>query len=210
MTIHACDEPKKLIKINRIESGYDGFFRVDVMKYQHSLYQGGWTEGISRELFGRGQAVVVLLYDLVEKVVVLIEQCRAGAMQHAAESGISEQAWLLEPVAGMIDLDETAEQAGFREAQEEAGITLTALEYVCQYYPSPGGCDEILHVYGSEIDSNLLPKYAGLSTEHEDIKIIKIPFDEAHKSLTAGQFNVSSTIIALQWFFYQKLPQLKA
>ena len=200
---------KKLIKINRVESGYDGFFRVDVLNYQHSLYQGGWTNDLSRELFGRGQAVVVLLYDVAQQVVVLIEQCRAGAIQHAELSGKSEQAWLLEPVAGMIDSGETPEQAGIREAQEEAGVALSSLEYICQYYPSPGGCDEVLHVYGSDIDSTLLPEYAGLSEEHEDIKIVKIPFEKAKQRLASGQFNVSSTIIALQWFFYQKLPLLQ-
>jgi len=202
-----CKPAEKSFEIKRIESGYNGFFRIDLLKYRHTLYAGGWTETISRELFGRGQAVVVLLYDLAKEVVILIEQCRAGAIRHAQAAGKSEQAWLLEPVAGMIDHAETPEQAGVREAHEEAGITLDSLEYICQYYPSPGGCDEVLHVYAAEIDSNLLPDYSGLAEEHEDIKIVKIPFNVAQSKLMTGQFNVSSTIISLQWFFYQKLPQ---
>ena len=200
----------KTFKIEKVEAAYSGFFRIDLLNYRHSLYQGGTTELMSRELFGRGQAVVVLLYDVHQKVVVLIEQCRAGAIQHAAQSGKMQQAWLLEPVAGMIDFDETPIQAGIREAQEEAGIALTDLEYICQYYPSPGGCDEILHVYASSIDARLLPEYGGLSGEHEDIKIVKIPFEQAQHDLVSGRFNVSSTLISLQWFFYQKYPNLKA
>lgn len=203
-------ENDKLIKIESKKTGYNGFFRIDILSYSHSLYQGGWTDTIQRELFGRGQAVVVLLYDLVKEVVVLVEQCRPGALQYAKNAKKTEQAWLLEPVAGMIDLGETPEQAGVREAREEAGIELSALEYVCQFYPSPGGCDEILHLYGSQIDADLLPEYAGLEADHEDIKIVQIPFTEAQQRLSAGQFNVSSTIIALQWFFYQKLPEVNA
>ncbi|MBN2864448.1 MAG: NUDIX domain-containing protein [Thiotrichales bacterium] len=197
----------KSIKISNVETGYNGFFRIDILKYQHTLYEGGWSETVSRELFGRGQAVVVLMYDLSKELVILIEQCRAGALRHAQEAGKSEQAWLLEPVAGMIDFEETPEQAGIREAQEEAGIALDSLEYICQYYPSPGGCDEVLHVYASAIDATLLPEFSGLAEEHEDIKIVKVPFSDAKARLRSGQFNVSSTIIALQWLFYQKLAK---
>ncbi len=197
----------KLIDIQKVENGYSGFFRIDVISYRHSLHQGGWTHTIERELFGRGQAVIVLLYDLQQQVVVLVEQCRPGALQHAQSSGSDEQAWLLEPVAGMIDAGETAQQAGIREAKEEAGIELSELEYVCQYYPSPGGCDEVLHVYASQIDATLLPEYAGLEEDAEDIRIVQIPFEQAQQQLSSGLFNVSSTIISLQWFFYQKLPQ---
>jgi len=200
-------EHNKCIEIQDTQSGYNGFFRIDILRYRHSLHQGGWTQSIQRELFGRGQAVVVLLYDLKKEVIILVEQCRPGALQHAQNANKSEQAWLLEPVAGMIDAGETPEQAGYREAREEAGVELTELEYVCQFYPSPGGCDEILHLYASQVDSTLLPEYAGLAEDHEDIKIVQIPFKQARENLSAGLFNVSSTIIALQWFFYQKHPE---
>lgn len=194
----------KSIEVKRIESGYDGFFRIDLIDFKHTLYQGGWTQIIRRELFGRGQAAIVLLYDPIKRVVVLVEQCRAGALQHALKSGENEQAWLLEPVAGMIDLGETPEDAARREALEEAGTRLDSLEYVCQFYPSPGGSDEILHLYASEIDASQLPAYAGLDEDHEDIKIVQLPYEEAERRLQQGQFNVGSTIIALQWLFYQK------
>jgi len=194
----------KSIEVQRIESGYDGFFRIDLIDFKHTLYQGGWTQTIQRELFGRGEAAIVLLYDPVSRVVVLVEQCRAGALQHALKSGENEQAWLLEPVAGMIDSGETPEDAARREALEEAGTRLESLEYVCQFYPSPGGSDEVLHLFASEIDADLLPTYAGLDEDHEDIKIVQLPYEEAERRLQQGQFNVGSTIIALQWLFYQK------
>lgn len=200
----------KTIKIKQIELGYTGYFKLDILTYRYTLYCGGWSDSVSRELFARGQAVVVLLYDLSKEVVILIEQCRPGALMHAQAAGNSSQAWLLEPVAGMIDLTETPLQAAVRETKEEAGVELNSLEYICQYYPSPGACDEILHLYASEVDSERLPEYAGLKSESEDIKVVQIPFEQARSMLMAGQFNVSSTIITLQWFFYQKLPKIKA
>ncbi|WP_243830805.1 NUDIX domain-containing protein [Thiosulfatimonas sediminis] len=186
-------------------NAFQGFFRIDVLRYQHSLYSGGMSVPIERELVGRGQAAVLLLFDCQAQVVILIEQCRAGALQHAQTIGNAAQAWLIEPIAGMIDDGESAEQAALREAQEEAGIALNSAQYICQFYPSPGGSDEILHLYAAEVDSSLVAEFAGLAADVEDIRVLKIPFEEAKQKLLRGDFNVASTLIALQWLFFQKL-----
>jgi len=196
-----------MIKIHQTIRGFDGFFKVDEIQFSHSLHQGGHSPIISREVFQRGQAVVVLLYDRKSQQIALVEQCRVGALVWTDEASRNE-AWLLEPVAGMIDDGETPRQAGVREAREETdvkNIESASLEYICQYYPTPGGCSEILHLYACEVAVNALPDFAGLEAEHEDIRIVKIPFTEAKNKLLSAQYNVSSTIICLQWLFFQKL-----
>lgn len=190
----------KEIIIHSKTSGYDGFFKITLVDFQHTLFQGGWSPIIRRELFGRGQAVVVMLYDCQREMVVLVEQCRAGALE--AEQ---QQAWLLEPVAGMIDVGETPIQACQRETREEAGIEIAEFDYICQFYPSPGASDEILHLYAAEINSDLIPEFSGLVEDVEDIRLVKLPFSQAKNQLLAGQFNVASTIIGLQWLFFQRL-----
>lgn len=187
---------------------FDGFFKIDKITFRHSLYRGDWSPVIERELFGRGEAVIVLLYDSKAEKVVLIEQCRAGALGHAGIGTDNAQphlAWLIEPVAGMIDKGETPLQACEREAVEEAGVTNATFEFISCFYPSPGGSDELLHLYAADIDSSNLPEYAGLEEEGEDIRIIQYRYDEAKQKLKQGDFNVASTIIALQWLFCQKL-----
>jgi ADP-ribose pyrophosphatase len=198
---------KNLI-IHSNTKGYDGFFKINLVNFQHSLYQGGLSPKITRELFGRGQAVVVLLYDLKAEQVVLVEQCRAGALQNALNANHPEQAWLIEPVAGMIDFNESALQACQREAKEEAGIDITidAFEYICQFYPSPGGSDEILHLYAAQVDVNQIGEFSGLADEVEDIRLIKLPFEQAKHDFLTGKFNVASTLIALQWLLFQTWP----
>lgn len=191
---------KKVI-IHSNTTAYQGFFKLDIVEFQHELYQGGLSNRVQREIFNRNQAVVVLLYDLKNQKVVLVEQCRAGALAHFHD----HQAWLLEPVAGMIDQGESPLNTCQREVQEEAGVTLQDFEYVCQYYPSPGGSSEILHLYGAQVDSESLPDYSGLASEDEDIRLIKLDFKFAKQQLLAGEYNVASTIIALQWLFFQKL-----
>lgn len=193
----------KKIELLNADRAYDGFFKIDQLTFRHTLFEGGWSPVIKRELFGRGEAVVVLLYDLKAELVVLIEQCRAGALQHAALK--NDQAWLIEPVAGMVEPGESNLVACKREAFEEAGVTQAEFEYICQFYPSPGGSDEILYLYGAEVDATTLPDYAGEASEVEDIRLIKMPFAQAKSKLMKAEFNVASTIIALQWLLFQKL-----
>lgn len=195
----------KTLNIHSKTIAYQAFFKIELIDYQHSLYQGGVSPQIQRELFNRGQAVVVLLYDTKKQCVVLIEQCRAGALEQAINSQDDHQAWLIEPVAGMIDKGETPQQACEREVLEEAGITLTDFEYITQFYPSPGGSSEILHLYAAQVDSDQIAEFAGLEHEVEDIRIIKLPFSQAKQALLNGEFNVASTIIGLQWLFFQRL-----
>lgn len=195
----------KTLNIHSKTIAYQGFFKIELVDYQHSLYQGGMSSEIRRELFNRGQAVVVLLYDLVKQCVVLIEQCRAGALDQAINSQDDHQAWLIEPVAGMIDEGETPQKACEREVFEEAGIVLNDFEYLTQFYPSPGGSSEILHLYAAQLDSDQVAEFSGLAHEVEDIRIIKLPFAQAKQALLNGEFNVASTIIGLQWLFFQRL-----
>ena len=82
---------------------YQGYFQIDVYRLRHKRFGGGWTEVMSREMFERCRATVVLPYDPARDAVVLIEQFRIGA--YAA--GLKP--WLVEPVAGIVEPGETPE-----------------------------------------------------------------------------------------------------
>ncbi len=89
---------------------YQGFFRVEKYRLKHTLFGGGWSSEITRELFRRGSCVAVLLYDPTADKVVLIEQFRAGAILRP------EKAWLIEIVAGAIEEGESAVEVAYRES----------------------------------------------------------------------------------------------
>lgn len=173
---------------------HDGFFKVDHYQIQHALFAGGRTEVFSRELFERGEASAVLLYDPQKDLVVLTEQYRIGA---ALEEDSSP--WLLEVVAGMMEAGESAEEVARREAEEEAGCSLGELIPISSYWSSPGGTSEKVHLYCALIDSSGLGGIHGLQQEQEDILVRVVPFETAFNGIESGEINNAATIIALQW-----------
>lgn len=172
---------------------FKGFYRVDRLHVRHRLFGGGMSGKISRELFVRHDAVCVLPYDPQRDEVVLIEQFRVGAMTK------SHNPWLIELVAGLIDKDEQPEEVAHREAQEEAGLTFSALWPVNAYFPSPGGSDEFVHVYCGRCVSEGAGGIHGLEEEGEDIKVHVMSFTDAMQALRDGRIINAAAIIALQW-----------
>ena len=174
---------------------HDGFFRVDRYQVEHELFAGGRTEAFSRELFERGEASAVLLYDPKKDLVVLTEQYRIGAALDKQQGS----PWLLEVVAGMMEAGESAEEVARREAEEEAGCHLNQLIPISSYWSSPGGTSEKVHRYCALIDSTGLGGIHGLDHEQEDILVRVLPFQVAFDGIESGAINNAATIIALQW-----------
>ena len=63
----------------RHEVAFQGYFKVVRYFFRHTLHEGGMSGVISREVFERGQAGAVLLYDPDRDEVVLIRLFRAGS-----------------------------------------------------------------------------------------------------------------------------------
>lgn len=172
---------------------YQGFFRMYRYKLKHRLIKGGWSAALTRECFDRGPAVAALLYDPYQDAVVLVEQFRIGALEGP------EGPWQLELVAGIVEPGEKPEDVIHREAIEEAGSDVLEIEYICEYYPSPGGSNEKLFLYCGGIDSTGLGGVHGLEEEGEDIWVQVFPREEAWHILQENYINNAATIIALQW-----------
>ena len=118
------------------ETVFQGFFRISKQVFRHRLFAGGWSQPMQRELFQRGDAVGVLLYDPEHHTIGLVEQFRAGAQndQHGP--------WQYEVVAGMIEPGLSPEQVAAKELQEEAGISVEKLLPNTSYLVSARGKHE--------------------------------------------------------------------
>ena len=177
-----------------------GFFRMEKFLLRHRLFCGEMSEPISRELFERGHAAALLLYDPQRDEVVLLEQFRIGALE--APGG----PWLVEIVAGVIDRDESAEEVARREALEEAGCQVQEMEFICEYLVSPGGTSERISLYCGRVDSSNVGGIHGLAEESEDIRVNAVPFIQAWQWLEEGIINSASPIIAMQWLRMNREP----
>ncbi|WP_226684192.1 ADP-ribose diphosphatase [Shewanella indica] len=182
---------------------YRGFFRMEEYRFRHRLFAGGWSDEVTREVFERGHAVVVLPYDPREDKVVLIEQVRFPALE------TSESPWLLELVAGMIAPGEVAEDVAKRELLEETGLNSSAISAVSSYLSSPGGCSERFYFYWAEVDSSKANGLHGLAEEHEDIRLHVLSRADAYAKVLSGEIDNASTVLGLQWLQlnYQNLLQ---
>jgi ADP-ribose pyrophosphatase len=181
------------VEVTAREQSFDGYFRIETLSLRHRLFAGGWSGSIRREVFHRGDAVGVLPWDPVSDQVILIEQFRVGAMR-----GV-ESPWMLELIAGVVEDGESDHEVVHREAAEEAGCTLGALEPVATFYPSAGACSEQIRLFIGWLQQAKPGSVQGLESEHEDILVHQFPREDAIALLDRGQINNGHTLLALQW-----------
>ncbi len=180
-------------EITNREVLYQGFFRLVRNHIRHLKFNNTWTVEFSREILERPSAVAVLPYDPILDQVILIEQFRAGAIANP------ESPWLTEVIAGIYRHGEHPTDVIHREAREESGVELLDLFKICEYFVSPGGCDEHIILFCGRVDASSAGGVFGLTDEHEDIRAFPIPLDEAIELLREGKIKTSPAIIALQW-----------
>lgn len=172
---------------------YQGYFRIDRYRLRHRLFRGGMSKEIRREVFERGHAVGIVLYDPARDSVVLVEQFRIGALAAGKEP------WITEIVAGVIDDGESAEAVARRESEEEAGCAVAKLIPVYDYLVSPGCSSETVRLFCGLIDAQGVGGIHGLEAEGEDIRVSVVPVDVALARLADGRINSAIAIIGLQW-----------
>ncbi len=182
------------VQLLATETRYEGFFKILALKVKHTLFGGGWSPVITRELFERGSAAAALLYDPHNDLLAMIEQFRVGALMGGAKSP-----WCFEVVAGMIDEGETPEQSIRRELLEEANFEPSDLPLICSYLSSPGGSSERIHLYCALGDLTNAGGIFGLAGESEDIKVHVLPAEQVLSQLYSDEYCNAATLIALQW-----------
>lgn len=171
-----------------------GYLKIERLKIRFKLFGGGWSPAIEREVLQREAASAVLLYHPPSDQVVMVEQIRMGVLANEASP------WILEPVAGVIDPEETSENAAHREAFEEAGCAIVRLIPVNTYIVSPGISTEITFAFCGLLDR--LPDHHslhGLVQEGEDIRLHVLPSETAFALLRPENPMSAASVILLRW-----------
>jgi nudix-type nucleoside diphosphatase (YffH/AdpP family) len=171
------------------------FFGHEEMRLRYRRHDGRMSAELDRSALLVGAAAVVLPYDPRRDRVLLVEQFRAPVYIAGDPAP-----WVWEPVAGLIDAGETAQQAARREALEEAGVTLGRLEPVAEVYSSTGSSGEFLHLFVGLADLETLPEGGGgVAGEGEDIVARLFSFDELMAAVDARAFADMPLVTAALW-----------
>jgi len=100
---------------------------------------------------------------------------------------------LWEVPAGVLEKGESPEQAIRRELEEEVGRRAGHLERLATFHPTPGFCDEVLHLFRA----TRLEESAVHPDDDEVLEVKWYTLDEARGLLHAGEVRDAKTIIAL-------------
>lgn len=183
------------VEIEALERPYTKFFAVEDYTLRHRTFGGAMSAPLERAAFVSGDATVVLPYDPVRDRVLLVEQFRTGPLARG-----DANPWCLEPIAGRVDAGETPETAARREAQEEAGLTLSRLIAAPRFYPSVGAKSEYLFTYLGLAD---LPdgsaRIGGIEAEGEDIRSHLISFDGLMSLIETGEAENAPLVVLALW-----------
>ncbi len=190
-------------KIEQQKTVFNGYFQIVKYWLKTTLFQGGWSEPFTREVFERGHAIGVVPYDKANNKLLLVEQFRPGAISTEFDP------WVIEPIAGIIEPGEQLDEVVRREAMEEAGVKLNRVEQIYHYLVSPGGTSETLALYVAPCDLGNYQNHQvyGLQHEHEDIKAHLFSLQQAVEQVEQGKINNAMSIIAINWLekHWQKL-----
>jgi len=176
------------------------FFRFHALDVTHRTFQGEITAPLEREVALTCDAAIVLPYDPKSDCVLLVEQLRMGPLMRG-----DPNPWVLEPVAGIVDGDETPEEAALRESAEEAGLSEMTLELMYRCYSTPAAATDFHHCY---LALGALPEptsyVGGLVAENEDLRIHVIPFSQAFDLIKSGEANIGPLIGMLLWLSHHR------
>jgi ADP-ribose pyrophosphatase len=114
--------------------------------------------------------------------IVFVEQYRHAVGRH-----------LLELPAGCLEEGEEPHSAAQRELREEIGHRAGRLTPLTSFFPSPGFCNEHVHIYlAEELAHDPL-----IAEDTHSIRVVSLPFNEALQRVLDGNIQDAKTIMGV-------------
>lgn len=171
----------------------NNWYTLNKVSFDYQLRSGRWVRQ-SRESYDRGNGAAILLYNIEKNSVILIRQLRMPTYFNGNESGM-----IIEVCAGLLDGDDPV-TCIIKETEEETGYRIQNVKKIFESYMSPGAVTEIIHFFIGEYDQTMKMSYGGgLDSEHEDIEILELDFQQALKMIDTGEIKDAKTIMLLQY-----------
>ena len=188
------------IKIKNTDILSDKWSLLRQVTFEYLKTNGDWQTQ-KREIYERGNAVAILLYNKSRRTVILTRQFRLASFLNGNKGGM-----LIEVCAGMLDEDEKPEDAVKRETTEETGFRIDAVTKVLESYMSPGSLTEILYFFIAEYSDDMkVHEGGGVDHEQENIEVLEMKFDDAFNMIETGEIKDAKTIMLLQYIQLNKV-----
>lgn len=168
------DFEEKTMKSERVYEGKIVNLRIDTVELPDKKYS-------KREIVEHPGAVgVVPLTD--DGFLILVKQFRKAVEKS-----------LLEIPAGKIEINEEPKETALRELAEETGYRADKMEYLFEFYTSPGFSNEKVYLF---LATGLTEGEAS-PEDDECIQIKKYKIKDLIEMVNRGEINDSKTIIAI-------------
>lgn len=164
------------------QSIYNGI--IIHVKKDEVLCENGMTS--YRECVSAPGGVAILA--VVDGKVLLVKQYRYVVQEET-----------IELPAGKIEPNEDLAICALRELEEETGYSAEKMEKLFTFYPTPGFCSEVLHIYEAKNIFKLETPKA--MDEDEVINSYFLDLKEAYKQVLDGTIKDSKTMIAIQYAY---------
>src|SRR5688572_5787345 len=177
----------------------DNWYVLRKVTFKYKLNDGTWQEQ-TREAYDRGNGATILLYNKIQKTIILTKQFRLPTFINGNPDGM-----LIEACAGLLDKD-NPEDCIRRETEEETGYKISDVKRVFELYMSPGSVTEILYFFVAEYSKEMrITEGGGAGNEHENIEVLELPFEEAVRMMNSGEIRDAKTVILLQYLMLHGL-----
>lgn len=189
----------KKVKINKIENLSHNWYKLDKIDFHYLTKNGHWQHQI-RESYDRGDGAAILLYNSIQKTVILTKQFRMPSYLNGNNNGM-----MIEVCAGLLDENDPVTCIK-KEAEEETGYKITKPIKIFELYSTPGAVTEKIHYFIAEYNQQMkISEGGGLQEETEEIEVLEINFKKALKMIETGEICDAKTIILLQFIQIHKL-----
>jgi ADP-ribose pyrophosphatase len=163
------------------ETVYDGrIFRV----HRDRVRMPNGNEATLEVVRHPGSVVLLPMPD--EGNVMLVRQYRYP---------VDRMMWEL--AAGTLKPGEDPEAGAIRECEEETGWLPGNAELLASLYPTPGYCDEVMHVFKLTRLARRVEGEAAMRDEDEDLEVRAFTLDELRQMARRGEIEDLKTVAAI-------------
>lgn len=174
------EQIERTMKSEKVFEGKVLSLRVETVELPDKKYS-------KREIVEHNPSVAVVAVD-EENNILLVRQYRKPV-----------EKVLYEIPAGSLEISENPREGAIRELKEETGYLANNVEYIQEFYSTPGFCTEKMYIFFAE---DIQESNQELD-EDEFIEIEKIPLEKALKMIDLGEIMDAKSIIGI--LMYQRL-----